>query len=132
MLYQMVNIDMAKGVGQGKGGGGKRPGAGRPQGAITKKNQELQLRAIEQGISPMEVLLEDMRYYYNLANEILNPIKGKEFSDENIELTKRVTGLKSIARECAKDVAPYIHPKLANIDAKVTISNQETALAELE
>lgn len=122
----------SRGIGKGKGGGGAKPGAGRPRGAVNKKSTELQLHALENGISPMEVLLEDMRYFYNLANEYLAPIRGKEFAEENNDISKRVFGLKEIARNCAKDVAPYVHPKLASIDAKVSHSNQETALAELE
>lgn len=132
-MVNFMALGKNPGIGQGKGGGGKQKGAGRPQGAITKKNQEIQLRAIEQGITPMEVLLEDMRYFHNLANIQLTPIMYKEFdSEENIELLKRVMGLKSIARECAESVAAFIHPKLASIDAKVSLTNQETALAELE
>lgn len=85
--------------------GGAIPGAGRPKGAINKTSKELIAKATEGGITPLEYMLKIMR------NEDADPL---------------------IRNDMAKAAAPYIHPKLSSIDAKVSHSNQETALAELE
>jgi hypothetical protein len=112
--------------------GGQRPGAGRKKGTLVTRSQEIVAKASKEGISPLEVMLNDMRFYYNLGEEEFKKIKGREVLEECFEIFKRGHGFKAVARECATMAAPYIHPKLANINAQITVSNQETALAELE
>lgn len=114
------------------GQGGARKGAGRPKSISSAKTQELIIKATEQGISPTEVLLNDMRFYYELGQREFAKIQGKEVDEENSSIFLKAEALKRIARECAKDVAPYIHAKLASIEAKVSVSSQEAALLELE
>ena len=41
--------------------GGKRPGAGRPAGAATRRTREIADQALAEGISPLEVMLRAMR-----------------------------------------------------------------------
>ncbi len=70
--------------------GGARPGAGRPRGRRSSKSVE-QLAAIAgTGLTPLEYLLNMMR-------------------DERQTEEKRL--------DAAKAAAPYVHPKLANIEA---------------
>ena len=64
--------------------------AGRPKGSPNKKTQEIAAKAIESGISPLEVMLEAMRW-----------------ARDNGDLTA--------AAGFAKDAAPYIHPRLAAV-----------------
>lgn len=73
------------------GRGGKRPGAGRPKGAATKKTREIADRAAEEGITPLEVMLEAMNHFRSAG-----------------ELEK--------AAGIAKDAAPYMHPRLAAVE----------------
>jgi hypothetical protein len=73
--------------------GGKREGAGRKPGAITKASREIAEKGIE-GLTPLDFMLGIMR---DEANEI-----GPRF-------------------EAAKAAAPYIHAKLANVDAKLNL-----------
>lgn len=112
--------------------GGARRGSGRKKGALVTKTQEIVAKAAAEGISPLEVMLNDMRFYYDLGQKEFAKIKGMELHEDAVETFKKAHTLKTVARECAQLAAPYIHPKLASIDAKVSISNQETALAELE
>lgn len=80
--------------------GGKRPGAGRPRGAKSKATIERELRLQKsisratEGISPLEVMLSSMRALW------------KE-------------GQWAAACQIAKDVAPYVHPRLSAIGAQV-------------
>lgn len=71
--------------------GGYRPGSGRKAGSTTKKTREIADKAIQDGISPLEVMLEAMREF-------------------------RSAGDLEKAAGFAKDAAPYIHPRLAAIE----------------
>jgi hypothetical protein len=85
--------------------GGKRTGAGRPAGAATKRTREIADRAAEEGITPLEYMLNLLR-------------------DEQGDPTVRF--------EAAKAAAPYMHARLSSIEADVNISGDEAALSELE
>jgi uncharacterized protein (DUF2461 family) len=81
--------------------GGKREGSGRKQGQCTNKTKQIRDKAIEDGITPLEVMLDVMRKTYAEALTEQDPVK-------------KAIRLKA-ACDAAKDAAPYVHPKLANI-----------------
>ena len=81
--------------------GGKRPGAGRPNGSLNKRSQEIVAKAASEGITPLEVMLKAMRQHVD-------------------------AGDLGAAAEIAKDAAPYIHPRLAN-----SVVTHKDAFAEL-
>jgi hypothetical protein len=70
--------------------GGARPGAGRKPGSANTRTREIADRAAEEGITPLEFLLNAMR-------------------DETLERAERF--------DAAKAAAPYCHPRLSNIEA---------------
>jgi hypothetical protein len=76
--------------------GGARQGAARKKGALTKKTQEITAAALKDGVTPLEVMLGAMR-------------EAWEKDD------------KAGAANFAKDAAPYVHPRLAAVDAKVDV-----------
>jgi methanogenic corrinoid protein MtbC1 len=82
--------------------GGKREGSGRKVGSATKKTREIANKALEEGITPLEVMLETMRTAYYAADDC-----------ENAEAR---SALLKIAHDAAKDAAPYVHPKLAAVE----------------
>ena len=69
--------------------GGKRPGAGRKAGAITKRTREIAEGALAEGESPLEYMLRVMR-------------------DEAADAERR--------DDMAKAAAPYSHARLAAIE----------------
>lgn len=71
--------------------GGKRPGAGRRAGSPNKATAERQRAIEESGLTPLDYMLGIMR-------------------DEAMTPESRF--------EAAKAAAPYVHPKLANVDHK--------------
>ena len=71
--------------------GGKRPGAGRKQGAPNKATAKRQKAVAASGLTPLDYMLSIMR-------------------DEKMPAADRF--------EAAKAAAPYVHPKLANVDHK--------------
>jgi hypothetical protein len=73
------------------------PGSGRKKGSVTpatKRRQEVALKALQEGKTPLDVLLEAMRDAYKEGGAML-------------------------AMPFAKEAAPYVHPKLSAIEAKV-------------
>lgn len=72
--------------------GGSRAGAGRKTGSATKRTREI-ANAVAEGLTPLEYLTSIYR-------------------DVNVDEVRRL--------DAAKAAAPYVHAKLANIDANVT------------
>jgi hypothetical protein len=85
--------------------GGKREGAGRKPGSPTKRRREIIDEAAKDGITPLEYMLAVLR-------------------DEKADTDRR--------DRMAAAAAPYIHPRLSNVEASVAITGHEAALAELE
>lgn len=73
--------------------GGLRVGSGRKKGGIGRKTIEIANKAVESGITPLEVMIETMRELYN-------------------------AGDKKAACLIAKDAAPFIHSRLSSIVAE--------------
>ena len=73
--------------------GGVRLGAGRKRGALSQKTREVAEAAAQAGKTPLEVMVEAYRHFYN---------KG-DFEK---------------AAAIAKDAAPYMHPRLSQIESK--------------
>jgi hypothetical protein len=74
--------------------GGRRPGAGRKKGSVSRETAErkaIAMQALAEGISPLDVMLGAMREAW-----------------EN--------GHKKDAAFFAEKAAPYVHPKLASVE----------------
>lgn len=69
--------------------GGRREGAGRKPGSLTKRTREVAENVAASGLTPLEYMLNTMR-------------------DEGQELAVRL--------DMAKAAAPYVHPKLAAVE----------------
>jgi hypothetical protein len=72
--------------------GGRRPGAGRKPGDKNTRSREIADRAMQEGITPLEVMLQIMRKAWDIK-----------------DMDK--------ALEAAKDAAPYVHPRLQPVDS---------------
>src|SRR5665213_433482 len=97
--------------------GGQRRGAGRKPGRVTIKTRAIAEQLVDEGISPLEVQIRTMRALW----------KEAERDGEIIDFEKAVA-----ACAVAKDAAPYLHPRLSNIEATVDVNLHESALDELE
>lgn len=71
--------------------GGKRPGAGRPAGAATKRTRAVADQAASEGLTPLDVMLRTMRDH-----------AAADRWDE--------------ASKVAALAAPFVHPRLAAVD----------------
>jgi type VI protein secretion system component VasF len=83
---------------ESKGRGGARAGAGRKAGAATVKTREIADRMMEEGISPLEYMLNVMR-------------RATVHEDVKIQIARE-----TMAFEAAKAAAPYVHPRLSAIE----------------
>lgn len=109
--------------------GGKRVGAGRPSGALTARTREVAEKALAEGISPLEVMLGNMRHFQQVAldaEKVLESLTDEEVMvmGDTPELrfkamlakVKHAAGLRQMAQQCASDAAGFMHPKLAAIE----------------
>ena len=93
--------------------GGKRPGSGRKPGSANKRTRAIADKAAADGITPLEVMLATMRALWDDA-------VGKDGKVANLE--------KAIAAcVAAKDAAPYMHPRMQQIDATVDQTTREVS-----
>jgi hypothetical protein len=108
--------------------GGKREGAGRKKGALEKRTREVAERALATGKSPLEVMLDNMRHFQQVALDAEATLEGltlEEFTGKHgpdlkpadqfkalLAEVKKTAGLRQSAQECARDAAGYMHPKL--------------------
>jgi hypothetical protein len=108
--------------------GGKREGAGRKKGALTKRTRAIAEQALATGTTPLEVMLENMRHFRQVALDAEQTIAGlsveemgggKLEPEEQFKLilaqVKKAAGLRQMAQECARDAASYTHAKLSAI-----------------
>jgi len=87
--------------------GGKRSGAGRKKGSVSKRSQEVAAAIVKTGKLPLAYMLDVMR-------------------DDTADIQRR--------DEMARAAAPYIHPRLSSIDGDLNLHlhKHEEALAEFE
>lgn len=95
---------------ESNGRGGPRKGAGRKPGSATKKTREIANKAAEQGITPLEVMLETMCSLVQKAKDI--EANGPQEGEKIVSPLE----LRVQAAAVAKDAAPYMHPRLAAIE----------------
>jgi hypothetical protein len=111
--------------------GGRRAGAGRPKNSVSKRTaaiRDISKEAIEKGITPLEVMLNNMRFYVDEADKLLAKILlGKKSTPELVKALKDLISFRSQAQSCAVDAAPYVHSRLAH----QTISGDPNAPLEV-
>jgi hypothetical protein len=74
----------------------------------TIARQQLASTAVENGISPLQLMLKRMRYYNQVADRELE--KGSKADQDKIDQALRS------ASDAARDAAPYIHPRLSAVE----------------
>lgn len=113
--------------------GGKREGAGRKVGALTERTRAVAERALAEGKAPLEVMLDNMRHFQQVAFDAEATLEGLTVAEFTGKVTaetpeeqfkqllaqvKKTAGFRQLAQDCARDAAPFIHAKLASIEHK--------------
>lgn len=82
--------------------GGARQGAGRKKGTVsqkTREKKELAARIASEGITPLEVMGEALRYFHR------NAMGGEDVDQKELLMAVAI----------AEKMAPYVHPKLSAV-----------------
>lgn len=108
--------------------GGKREGAGRPAGALTVRTRETAEKALAEGKSPLEVMIENMRHFQQVAlgaEAVIESMNEEQYQalgsspDEQFKAllakVKQAANFRQMAHECARDAAGYMHAKLSSV-----------------
>lgn len=122
--------------------GGKQLNAGRPVGSLSTRTKAIRAiadQAIAEGVHPLHVMLENMRFYYEkavvLQTAILKDI-GKKPPLELLEALKELGSFRNLAQSCAVDAAPYVHPRLsatsADVNVNIKVEEADAAFREIE
>ncbi len=100
--------------------GGSRPGAGRKPGSANKRTREVAERVIQEGLSPIEVMADNMRFFHAEAYEIVRKITSaaecKGGVDDLAADFKEALRFREMSQKAARDLAPYLHPRLCAIE----------------
>lgn len=95
---------------KGKKTGGKRKGS---KNKITLEREaghaEIVAQAKAAGLTPLEVMLDNMRFAHGEAQRLAEEVEAEGATIENL---KGLLDMRKIAGDCARDAAPYIHPRL--------------------
>ncbi len=90
--------------------------------------QQLADNALADGKTPLDVMLRNMRHFDNLAESAENVVSeltmeavaglppDQQFKRLMAEV-KKAAGFRELAQSCARDAAPYIHPRLTAVSA---------------
>ena len=109
------------------GNGGARKGSGRKVGAATKKTREIADKLAESGeLTPLEYMLETLR---QTPEKLRAQFKSGEITE--IEFAIAIKKLDDSRYQAARDAAPYIHPRLSSVEAKVKSTGHEEWLEEI-
>jgi hypothetical protein len=62
-------------------------------------------------------MLDNMRFAHERAAEVLAKVLAGDQADEaeTLNTFKELLRLRQVAEECAKDAAPYVHPRLSAV-----------------
>lgn len=118
----------------------KHPG-GRPTGSLGQRTKALRAiadKALADGITPAEVMLDNMRFYFEKADvlqvAILDKVTTKgvlkgEVAMQMLTDFKELGEFRMKAQSCAVDAAPYFHARLSatQVSGEITHKHQEAA-----
>lgn len=99
----------------GRKTGGRKKGT---RNARTKQRLAIVDAATAEGVTPLEVMLDNMRFFHSEAGKLLTQIMGltRLEGDAASSVLKTIMGARQAAQDAARDAAPYCHPKLASTE----------------
>jgi hypothetical protein len=93
--------------------GGPREGSGRKRGSPNKAARQAEVAA--SGVTPLEVMLANMRFHHQQAEELIGLLSAAESPAAKIQILGEASRYRQMAQKCTADAANYVHPKLASI-----------------
>src|SRR5262245_52088880 len=110
---------------------GKKTG-GRKKGTRNRRTQALQRKVAQRRCDPLEALLELQQWAQKSWRASLRKSTKGKTPAEIAELEAHRAELASLAADYANKAAPYVHARLAAVDASVEMTTHESALDELD
>lgn len=126
--------------------GGNRPGAGRKKGSTsakpnrihpTAKARALAYGALESDETPLQTMLEAMRFFVSEARRIRQLDGMAEIRAHPAETNggspkvevRTAHSMYLAAAECARKAAPFVHPQLSSVEHKVNAEFEAAVLS---
>ena len=84
-------------------------------------------RLVESGVTPLEVMIANMRFAFKEAKLLVDAVVRKVNEDSPLSEEQKLVMVddmremmrwREIAQACARDAGPYIHPRLASVEVK--------------
>jgi hypothetical protein len=99
-------------------------GAGRKLGSATKKTRAVANQLSENGLTPLEIMIDNMRHFMVQARQAEAAIgtvgaDADEACERQLAAVKQAVDYRMMAQQCAQEAAPYIHPRLSAIGMEV-------------
>lgn len=107
-------------------GAGRKPKAGRPEGARTSQAVILTKRKraeiVSSGISPLDVLMMNLRFWHNEVSLLDVEIRKKVpqgtslLMIEKTPVVERYFEARTVLQKVAIDGAPFVHPRISPVE----------------
>jgi hypothetical protein len=110
---------------------GKKTG-GRQAGTPNKASAARQAEVAASGVTPLEVMLANMRFHHRQAEELLELLSAAESPEAKIQILGEASRHRQMAQDCAKDAANYVHPKLASVQHGGDPDNPPGGVTDIE
>lgn len=102
-----------------RNGGRKKGGQNKKTKEIAEKTRDVIAKALAEGLSPVEVMIHNMRYQHDQAELILKKLLAmKTRVPEGFSEFQQLQSFRKLSQDAAKDAAPYFHAKIAPIDGQ--------------
>ena len=103
--------------------GGAGRGQGRKKGVPSQKTLMLKAladKALETGLTPLDIMLDNMRFYHHKAEKLLARVESMvNCSDKDAVFALAKFGeARMKAQQCAQEAANYVHPRLSAVAVK--------------
>lgn len=103
---------------------------GRPKGSLsirTKFIRAVSDKAIQAGITPLEVMLDNMRFYHEKAGDLLQQLlvdhAGMKL-EKKLEIFQELAGCRARSQAAAEGAAPFVHARLTAVSVSGKIDHR--------
>jgi hypothetical protein len=92
--------------------GGRKPGSGRPLGSKNMTTREIAKRVSEEGITPLEIMVNIAREFYAEGMALRN----LAIAERDIQKLDKSYNILAMALEASNKAAPYMHARFSSIE----------------
>ena len=99
--------------------GGRKKGSTNKSTALIRERTAKAIESLEEGLTPLEVMIDNMRFAHGAAEAILRRLvdEGAKMPEGFNEFSQLLR-FREIAQGAARDAARYVHPTIAAVDQR--------------